>query len=90
MDTLNPDKIAHCRSLREQLEDARIRLAQYEERKLLSARDVIKNTTLGRASLYSLVSRGEFPKPIRITAGRVAWDSAAVDSWIAARIAAAA
>jgi prophage regulatory protein len=41
-----------------------------------------------RSSLYALIKKGEFPKPVKITGARaVAWSSQAVDAWVAARIA---
>lgn len=70
-----------------QLKDRRSLPAHFDDQRLLSVRDVIQKTTLGRATLYSLVSRGEFPKPISISANRVAWPASAIDKWIADRMA---
>ncbi|OQW86147.1 MAG: hypothetical protein BWK72_18505 [Rhodoferax ferrireducens] len=43
---------------------------------------------LCRSSIYALIKKGEFPKPVKITGARaVAWSSQAVDAWVAARIA---
>jgi prophage regulatory protein len=43
---------------------------------------------LSRSTLYLLISRGEFPAPVKIGARAVAWESAAIDEWIAGKIAA--
>lgn len=40
----------------------------------------------GRSSIYAKVKKGEFPAPIQIGARVVAWPSAEIDAWIAARI----
>ena len=45
-----------------------------------------------KSSLYSLISKGEFPKPIRLgvnpNSRSVAWPDFLCDNWIAERIAA--
>ena len=35
--------------------------------------DVCAFTTLSRSSVYREIKKGNLPKPIKITAGRVAW-----------------
>ncbi|MGR3794618.1 helix-turn-helix transcriptional regulator [Vannielia sp. SX4] len=42
-------------------------------------------TGLSRSSLYSLISTGDFPRPIRIGKRAVAWPESAVSAWLAAR-----
>lgn len=51
---------------------------------------VSARTALPKSSLYALIAKGDFPKPVKLTEKAVAWSSAAVDQWIAARIAAGA
>ena len=51
---------------------------------------VSARTALPKSSMYALIAKGEFPRPVKLTAKAVAWSSAAVDEWIAARIAACA
>lgn len=46
-------------------------------------------TGLPTSTLYDLIGKGEFPKPIALTPGRVAWVAAEVEIWIAQRISAA-
>ncbi len=55
--------------------------------RLLHVGGVIEATSLSRATIYSYVAAGLFPKPVRITANRVGWPESAVAAWIAARIA---
>lgn len=53
---------------------------------LLNAKQVCQATTLSRGTLYALISRGLFPKPIRIAGTRrTAWPSDVVQAWIAAQ-----
>lgn len=44
--------------------------------------DVVRRTTLPKASIYRDIATGAFPKPIQIGPKRVAWLSAEVDAWI--------
>lgn len=51
-------------------------------------KSVLEQTGLKRSSLYKLMSQGDFPKPVRITAKAVAWPSNEVEDWISSRISA--
>ncbi|MBU4261006.1 MAG: AlpA family phage regulatory protein [Proteobacteria bacterium] len=42
-----------------------------------------------KSSLYAAMSRGEFPKPLKLTSRSVAWPSSVIDKFIDERIAAA-
>jgi len=53
---------------------------------LLSRQKVQNKTTLSRSSIYDLIARGEFPKPLKVSGRRVAWLESAVDAWIQSRI----
>jgi prophage regulatory protein len=44
-------------------------------------------TGLPNSSLYDLIVRGEFPKPVPLSDRRVAWLLDEIDAWIEARIA---
>lgn len=39
-------------------------------------------TGLSRTSIYRLMERGEFPRPVRITAKAVAWREADLSQWL--------
>ncbi len=41
----------------------------------------------GRTAIWTMMKRGEFPLPIRCGLKKIAFDSRAVDKWIADRIA---
>jgi prophage regulatory protein len=56
--------------------------------KLLRRRTVEAVTSLPRSTLYEMIAKGKFPKPVELSAGRVAWVAAEVDQWVEARIAA--
>lgn len=50
--------------------------------------DVLRKTGLPRATMYELIDRGDFPRPVRLTPRRVAWVASEVDAFIASKIAA--
>lgn len=63
-------------------------MAEFPQTSLIRRKDVQAQTGLARSTIYKLVSSGDFPAPVRITAKAVAWTRSDVDSWIAGRIAA--
>ena len=58
--------------------------------RFLSAKAVIERTSLSTSTIYAMMSRGDFPRPVQLTKGRVAWREADVARWIEARLAEAA
>jgi prophage regulatory protein len=42
-------------------------------------------TGLSRTTIYELMKRGQFPRPIKITGKAVAWPESAIDAWLASR-----
>ncbi len=56
---------------------------------LLRLPAVKERVGLSRSTLYNKIAVGEFPAPVSLGARAVAWDSRAIDAWIAARIASA-
>lgn len=49
---------------------------------LLSPRQVCERVSFSRTTLDRLVTSGDFPKPVRITERRLAYDAGAVDAWV--------
>ena len=49
---------------------------------------VIALTGLSATTLWRLTRRGEFPKPIRLSAGAVGWLDSEIQDWLAERVAA--
>ena len=47
---------------------------------------VMQRVGYSKSRLYALISRGEFPQPIRIGQRASAWLESEVDAWIAARV----
>ncbi len=43
------------------------------ENNLLTIHDVCEFTTLSKATIYREIKKGNLPKPVKITEGRVAW-----------------
>lgn len=48
---------------------------------------VLRRVGFGNTELYRRVAAGKFPKPVRIGARAVAWNSAEVEKWISDRLA---
>lgn len=46
-----------------------------------SRREVSLMTGLGKTALYSRISRGEFPKPIRLSKSKVVWSGSDIAKW---------
>jgi prophage regulatory protein len=53
--------------------------------KLLDFKDLrpMKGINYSRDHLRRKASAGEFPKPISLSAHRIAWSEASIDSWLA-------
>ena len=56
--------------------------------RLLRRPEVEARTALSRAAIYAQMSRGEFPRPVKIGRRAVAWREEDVNAWIADRPAA--
>ena len=46
----------------------------------------VTRLTVPESSVYWRISRGEFPRPIKIGERASAWNSDEIDAWIAAKI----
>lgn len=56
--------------------------------KLLSLQDLkVKGIGLCHSQIYRLISKGTFPKPIKIGERRNAWIESEIDDWIKQKIA---
>ena len=54
--------------------------------RLLSPRAVRARTSLSQSPPYLLLRKGEFPKPVNVTEGRIAFVESEVDRWIVERV----
>lgn len=54
----------------------------------LRIRDVCSRTGISRTHLYRLVSRGQFPAPVRLSDRVTVWREHDVQSWLSRRFAA--
>lgn len=50
--------------------------------------EVEEITGLSRTTIYAMMSRGEFPRPVRLTRKAVAWPESAITEWLNSRQAA--
>jgi len=55
-------------------------------RRILRLPEVISTVGFRRAHIYNLMAEGKFPKPKRIGARAVGWDSKEIEAWIAAQL----
>lgn len=56
--------------------------------KFISYKETRERTSLSRTSIYHLVVKDRFPKPVRLGPGRKAFVASEVEAWCEARIAA--
>ena len=42
-------------------------------------------TGLSRSTIYDLMAKGQFPRPVRLTAKAVAWPESVIADWLAQR-----
>ena len=59
----------------------------YNPISLLRMPKVTQLTGLSRSTIYRMVDRGEFPRPVPLTSRTVAWSSSEIDRWIQERLA---
>lgn len=48
-------------------------------------RSVEELTGLSRSSIYNLMSKGQFPRPVRLTGRAVAWPESVLEEWLVSR-----
>ncbi len=53
---------------------------------ILRLPDVLDKISVSRSTIYHWVSKGSFPRPIRLGRRAVGWREADVNAWIAARV----
>lgn len=49
---------------------------------LIRMKEVQRRTGLARATIYRLMKRGAFPRPVRLITHSVAWRQHQIDAWI--------
>ena len=49
--------------------------------------EVERITGLSRSTIYALMDRGEFPRPVKLSARAVAWPDSIVQAWLDERAA---
>jgi prophage regulatory protein len=70
--------------------DAHTALHLATEDRLIKLPEVERLTGMKRSAIYELIQRGAFPKPVKVGARSSMWSYAAVQAWIAERLAEAA
>lgn len=49
--------------------------------RFMRERDVLDVTSLSRTTLWRVMKSGQFPRPVRISPGRVGWRESEVIAW---------
>ena len=49
--------------------------------RFMRERDVLDATSLSRTTLWRIMKSGQFPRPVRISPGRVGWRESAIIAW---------
>lgn len=57
-----------------------------ENNRLIRRKEVQVKTGLGGSSIYAMMAKGEFPKPLQLSERRVAWIESEIDQWITERV----
>ncbi|PRY06140.1 AlpA family transcriptional regulator [Paraburkholderia sp. BL25I1N1] len=55
---------------------------------VMRMKEVVKKIGLCRATIYAMIGRGEFPRPIRIGERATGWRESELEAWLANRSAA--
>ena len=53
----------------------------------LPVKEVVRRTSLSRATVYRLVQAGTFPHPVTLTGARTAWVETEITAWMQSRLA---
>jgi len=49
---------------------------------LLSIKDVTKLLKLPKSTLYYLIQKGKFPKPLKLSDRKIAWKVTQIEEWL--------
>ena len=55
------------------------------EKRTLKLEEVLGLVSLSSATVYRMMSRGEFPRPVRVGERRTGWRSDEIEEWLASR-----
>jgi len=54
--------------------------------RLMRLKEVLKQTGLGRSTIYEKIKTGDFPRQVKLGPKASAWPESAVQNWISDRI----
>src|SRR5215204_5964757 len=77
-----PNKPIARSTLDRWVKQKRIRPPRKPHAHLFVLKEVVKLTRLPQSTIYNLMGKGAFPKPIKISARRVAWRDTDLQRWI--------
>jgi prophage regulatory protein len=56
------------------------------QKRILRLRDVIQKTGLARSTIYSLISKDQFPKQVMLSPRCVGWSEDDVNDWVLSKL----
>ena len=59
--------------------------AAIEDMRLLKLAEVKRLTSLSQPTIWRLIQKDQFPRPMQVTSSRVAWRETDVREWLASR-----
>jgi prophage regulatory protein len=57
-------------------------MIQQQPDRFLRLKEVLRRTSLSRATLYRKIQKGTFPKQVRIATRCAGWRESAIDEWM--------
>lgn len=57
-----------------------------QQERFIRLDELMNKTGLGRSTIYRMVDKGEFPKPINLTSNKVAWLQSEVNDWMKKKV----
>lgn len=63
-------------------------MEQNQDLRLEKINQIVKRTELSKSTIYLLISKNKFPRPIKLTEKTTAWLVSDINQWLLERIAA--
>ena len=79
------DKSGVARFVNEDLASEGFAMGHQTQFKLIKRKDVERLTTLSRSTIYDKMSKGTFPRPVKLGERAVAWRESDVVAWLERR-----
>ena len=54
--------------------------------RILRLKDVVDRIGLSKPTIYRMIKKDEFPKPLQLTKRSIGWNESDIDNWIESRL----